>query len=97
MGALNHGNITEIFPIRNDLPSELCQIRIVAYWQGSTELEEQTAALNSTYAQVISENPNREDVIYPNIVELGLSMRKIIWYDASTNVLYGGGYNTNNN
>lgn len=47
MGDLNKGNITEIFPIRSDLPSELCQIRIVAYWQGSTELEEQTAALNS--------------------------------------------------
>lgn len=35
------GNITEIFPIQSNLPIERCQIRIVAYWRGSTKLEEQ--------------------------------------------------------
>lgn len=38
-----------VAPVQSNLPFELCQIHIIAYWLVSTELEEQTGNIELQY------------------------------------------------
>ena len=57
-------NVTKISSTQDDIPIELRHLRVAAYCQVSTELEEQTSSIELQerhYSQLISGNPNREN------------------------------------